>query len=388
MQVELLDCPLCGVAMNRTSVGAWHPHPSLDRDFCVLSGFSLAEDHFALWNTRTPSPATGSAVPASTVTAEDIQHLKMIEQGIEDGGWHIAALHLTAIRQTLEATVAPSPVGEGQPVAWQVREFSSEENCWGMWQPCRQDELEFFTQQHFAKRFEVRPLYLAAQAPKPASGGGEPRLTASAKVGNTTFAAGVKERLVIECAQRAYAFMVQQNREREAIAAEAGTANDDPPRCPKCGYTNEDCRTHMDHHLCGLPDPPAADRLAQTVTDAIRYVQDGDAPIIEYAKQVAADIDQHEKDDRRLVAQATLNHWRMLLRRGIEAAIRARESAPAQEALREAIMRVMRVERDHAVEVFRAADGQSSPKTRDEFKAAWDALNELLSLAAAPRAGG
>jgi hypothetical protein len=29
----------------------------------------------------------------------------------------------------------------------------------------------------------------------------------------------------------------------------------DPPRCPKCGYSYEDCRTHMDHHLCGEPEP-------------------------------------------------------------------------------------------------------------------------------------
>lgn len=32
------------------------------------------------------------------------------------------------------------------------------------------------------------------------------------------------------------------------------------PRCPSCGYTNEDCRTLMDHHLCGLPDPPPPQR--------------------------------------------------------------------------------------------------------------------------------
>ncbi len=31
------------------------------------------------------------------------------------------------------------------------------------------------------------------------------------------------------------------------------------PRCPDCGYTEQDCREQMDHHLCGLPDPaPAA----------------------------------------------------------------------------------------------------------------------------------
>lgn len=31
----------------------------------------------------------------------------------------------------------------------------------------------------------------------------------------------------------------------------------EPPRCPKCGYTNEDCLIHMDHHLCGEPTPSA-----------------------------------------------------------------------------------------------------------------------------------
>lgn len=32
----------------------------------------------------------------------------------------------------------------------------------------------------------------------------------------------------------------------------------DVPRCPKCGYTRWDCRFHMDHHLCGEPEPPSA----------------------------------------------------------------------------------------------------------------------------------
>lgn len=29
----------------------------------------------------------------------------------------------------------------------------------------------------------------------------------------------------------------------------------DTPRCPGCGYTEQDCREQMDHHLCGLPEP-------------------------------------------------------------------------------------------------------------------------------------
>ena len=32
----------------------------------------------------------------------------------------------------------------------------------------------------------------------------------------------------------------------------------EPPHCPKCGYTYTDCLTHLDHALCGEPDPPVA----------------------------------------------------------------------------------------------------------------------------------
>lgn len=28
------------------------------------------------------------------------------------------------------------------------------------------------------------------------------------------------------------------------------------PRCPKCGYTRQDCHLHMDHERCGEPTPP------------------------------------------------------------------------------------------------------------------------------------
>lgn len=30
------------------------------------------------------------------------------------------------------------------------------------------------------------------------------------------------------------------------------------PRCPNCGYTEQDCREQMDHHLCGFPEPARA----------------------------------------------------------------------------------------------------------------------------------
>lgn len=33
---------------------------------------------------------------------------------------------------------------------------------------------------------------------------------------------------------------------------------EEPPRCPGCGYTEQDCREQMDHHLCGLPEPATA----------------------------------------------------------------------------------------------------------------------------------
>ena len=34
-------------------------------------------------------------------------------------------------------------------------------------------------------------------------------------------------------------------------------------RCRKCGYTYEDCRIHMDHHLCGEPEPKAREQGEQ-----------------------------------------------------------------------------------------------------------------------------
>jgi hypothetical protein len=38
----------------------------------------------------------------------------------------------------------------------------------------------------------------------------------------------------------------------------AQTKGVDVPRCPKCGYTNRDCRELMDHRLCGEPTPAPA----------------------------------------------------------------------------------------------------------------------------------
>jgi hypothetical protein len=35
-----------------------------------------------------------------------------------------------------------------------------------------------------------------------------------------------------------------------------------PPRCPVCGYTEQDCREQMDHYLCGSPEPAPANKPA------------------------------------------------------------------------------------------------------------------------------
>lgn len=47
---------------------------------------------------------------------------------------------------------------------------------------------------------------------------------------------------------------------------------DAPPRCPVCGYTEQDCREQMDHYLCGSPEPaPANKRAAQPQGDSTRW---------------------------------------------------------------------------------------------------------------------
>lgn len=38
---------------------------------------------------------------------------------------------------------------------------------------------------------------------------------------------------------------------------ETWTLVDGVPRCKKCGYSERDCMLHVDHGLCGEPDPPA-----------------------------------------------------------------------------------------------------------------------------------
>lgn len=49
----------------------------------------------------------------------------------------------------------------------------------------------------------------------------------------------------------------------EAIAdveVELRALLDSPPRCPGCGYTEQDCREQMDHYLCGMPEPEPANK--------------------------------------------------------------------------------------------------------------------------------
>lgn len=46
----------------------------------------------------------------------------------------------------------------------------------------------------------------------------------------------------------------------------------DRPSCPKCGYTYQDCLTHLDHHLCGEPDPADSqnqDMIEDWLTDEL-----------------------------------------------------------------------------------------------------------------------
>ncbi|QYM70610.1 hypothetical protein K1X80_09825 [Pseudomonas sp. So3.2b] len=56
------------------------------------------------------------------------------------------------------------------------------------------------------------------------------------------------------------------------LAAELRTLLDAPPRCPDCGYTEQDCREQMDHYLCGLPEPaPANNPAAQPQGEQSAY---------------------------------------------------------------------------------------------------------------------
>lgn len=120
---DLLPCPFCGWKPNGWEHISRGPVTSCFTKGCPANG-NLVE--ISVWNTRTPSPAS------------------------------------------------PSPVGEGQPVAWQwrpavsprTRERYGENNPWP-WTVCSK---EAFNEPHPDN--EYRELF-AAQAPKPASGGGE-----------------------------------------------------------------------------------------------------------------------------------------------------------------------------------------------------------------------
>jgi hypothetical protein len=86
----------------------------------------------------------------------------------------------------------------------------------------------------------------------------------------------------------------------------------EPPRCPKCGYTYEDCRFHMDHHLCGEPEPPPA---PAPPSDGLVAEIDGPSEP-EHAGQTYEQL-RRERDELRFRIQsgaccdwkATADHW-------------------------------------------------------------------------------
>ena len=280
-QVEA--CPFCDVAMIDYSFipRVWR-HPF---NGCVISGKMIEGDEFlAKWNTRTPLPAS------------------------------------------------PSPMGEEgrQPDAWlwEVRDNKRHAEGWA-------DEWALFASIHKPTESEwlrnIRPLYLTAQAPTPASGGGEPESyeRRRARIGcncpRPSARACAGERVT-------YGFDCQCECHREPIAAEADTAKDDPQlgawRCSQCGELRESWADprwrwngeqweHQHEHLGHVAarkfgDPPAADRLAQTVTDAEVDAAYG------YLMSVNQDVPHG------------------ILRCALETSLRARESAPQSTAPDEA----------------------------------------------------
>ena len=227
--VELLPCPFCG-----SSRLAFESDIRLDKAnvLCTQCG-AIAKD--SVWNTRTPLPATGSAVPASTV--------------------------------------APAPVGEGQPVAWRWKLESARD-----WVLAKRP----FPEDHaWGEKVICEPLYLAAQAPKPASGGGEqlshsdggvPAATCPCCGGSIDWDYwGETGRA--RCKQCRLEALSLSNWNRRAIAAEADTAKEPNPK-DSVEFIGEmiGCRAILSGVI--IPpapvdsSPPAADRLAQTVTDA------------------------------------------------------------------------------------------------------------------------
>jgi hypothetical protein len=225
------------------------------------------------------------------------------------------------------STVAPSPVGEGQPVAW-----------------THADDLRALHYHGRVYMYREEPrdgiaLYLAAQAPKPASGGGEPWTQSQfrrALRNSYPLLTDIHEDIVEGVAS------VFARNLAGAIAAEADTAMDEADdaaietRCASCwsgnvhavnysckscggtGYTSRTKNTPLPLFAPTVPNqlhPPAADRLAQTVTDAIGQI--------------------------RLIANNVIsghtfpvnNALRLIIEHAdeAEAALRAREYAPAQK---------------------------------------------------------
>lgn len=286
-------------------------------------------------DTRTTSPATGSAVPAPTVTegqADEIvtslyRRFKEWSKrgfGPDDVTW----CEVKADIVRLLATVAPSPVGEGQAVVLDsyaekimagasehersiiadLNVIASESGYWNG--PSLQRERKDFWTKAIASTargmiLRYREAALAAEAPKPASAGGWRSVLCPALL-YPTMRGWLDEDSAKRAAEQASAVLYDS-----FIAAEADTAKEPNPK-DSVEFIGEmiGCRAILSGAI--IPpaplDPPAADRLAQTVTDA-----EVDAAIDAYYE--ATDCEPSHEG----------------IHAALEAALRARESAPAQE---------------------------------------------------------
>ena len=257
---------------------------------------------------RTPSPATGSAVPASTVAqAQDgmglfggrrasIAHLAKNPEALEELLVLMddieRAQNQPDDRPKITPAVAPSPVGEGQ-LSTHLAMLLME---WIAPHP-KEDEKEM---RKIGRAAAERVL--AAQAPKPASAGGWRSVLCPALL-YPTLSKWLDEDSTKRAAEQAAAALYDA-----FIAAEADTAK--PIACGCDGLAKIHVRGESEHCIHYMDDdPPAADRLAQTVTDAevetvIRMINFGAVYSVDPTPSVRA---------------------------ALEAFVRARESAPAQE---------------------------------------------------------
>lgn len=86
-------------------------------------------------------------------------------------------------------------------------------------------------------------------------------------------------------------------------------------RCPTCGYTAEDCRRHMDHHLCPGPGPQPYDPTTQPYDEPFRHV-DRVASVLETVDNQVTERETGclSMADERLLAEA----YRIVVRGGAE----------------------------------------------------------------------